>query len=422
MNWLTYYMNGSVSINLDIAKVPPLITGIGAVTSIGNSIPEFSVSLKNGDSAFAYMQREGRCNEEAFIGAELGSLTLPAWMEKRDQNSISLTAKAALIAMNEAWSDAELDKVDPLRIGLIVGGSNVQQRHLNNLREKRRESPYFIQPSYALNFMDSDICGICTEMYGIRGTSYTLGGASASGQMAVIQAAQSVMFGVIDVCVVVGALADLSYWECHAFTSLGAMGSARFADSPTSACRPFDQDRDGFIFGEACGVLVIESHEHAVNRGVNVRGVMNGWSVVMDANRNPDPSLEGEMTVINQALDRSAIKASGIDYVNPHGSGSVLGDNTELAALEECGLKQAAINTTKSLTGHSLTAAGCIEIISTLIQMEQGFLHPCLNLDSPVREDFNWVRNTMQSTDIKQALNLSYGFGGINTALCISRA
>jgi malonyl-ACP decarboxylase len=415
-------MNGSASINLDITKIPPLITGMGAVTSIGNSVAEISVSLRDGKAAFAYLQREGRCYEEAFIGAELGSLTLPEWVEERDQNSISFTAKAALVAMNEAWSDADLDQVDPARIGLIVGGSNVQQRYLNNLREKRRETPYFIQPSYALNFMDSDICGICTEMYGIRGMSYTLGAASASGQMAAIQAAQSVMSGAVDVCIVIGALADLSYWECYAFTSLGAMGSAKFADSPTSACRPFDQQRDGFIFGEACGVLVIERHEHALNRGVNVRGVMNGWSVAMDANRNPDPSLEGEITVINQALDQSGIKASQIDYVNPHGSGSILGDNTELTALAECGLNEAAINTTKSLVGHTITAAGCIEIISTLIQMEQGFLHPCLNLDSPVRDDFNWVRNTVQSTDIKQALNLSYGFGGVNTALCISRA
>lgn len=415
-------MNGLVSINPDAVWAPPLITGMGVLTSIGNGVSEFSASLKNGRAAFGYMQREGRCYEDAFIGAELGFLALPDWMEKWDQNGISLTGKAALLTSSEAWADAELDKVDPYRIGLVVGGSNVQQRHLHNMREKRRGSPYFIQPSYALNFMDSDICGMCTEVFGIRGMSYTLGGASASGQMAVIQAAQSVMCGVIDVCVVIGALTDLSYWECYAFSSLGAMGSVRFADAPENACRPFDQQRDGFIFGEACGALVIEKHDHALGRGVKIRGVMNGWSVAMDANRNPDPSLEGEITVINQALDRSGIKASQIDYVNPHGSGSVLGDNTELAALGECGLRKAAINTTKSLTGHSLTAAGCIEIISTLIQMEQGFLHPCLNLDSPVREDFNWVKNTVQSADIKQALSLSYGFGGVNTALCISRA
>nr|WP_013933278.1 beta-ketoacyl synthase N-terminal-like domain-containing protein [Pseudoalteromonas sp. SANK 73390]CBK62726.1 tmlG [Pseudoalteromonas sp. SANK 73390] len=400
---------------------PPLITGMGAVSAVGQGIEAISQALKSGSSAFSFMTREGRCFDDAFIGAELASLTMPERLGSHCQDKLSLSAQAALVAMQEAWTDAELDTVEPSKIGLIVGGSNVQQRHLNNLRDKRQNTPYFIQPSYALSFMDSDICGICTEFFGIRGSAFTLGGASASGQLAVIEAAKAVTSGALDVCVVVGALMDLSYWECHAFTSLGAMGSARFSKEPALACRPFDQLRDGFIYGEACSVLIVERHQHALQRGVSIRGAIPGCAVVMDGNRNPDPSVAGEIAVIQQALKHSAMPASDIDYVNPHGSGSVLGDDVELQALAETGLRGASLNASKSIFGHALSAAGCLEIITTIVQMEQGFLHPCLNLDNPLQADFNWVKETVYTTDIKQALSLSYGFGGINTAVCISK-
>ncbi|MDP4536958.1 beta-ketoacyl synthase N-terminal-like domain-containing protein [Alkalimonas collagenimarina] len=410
-------MTDSIAVNM--RNSPALITGMGAVTAIGQDITAISQSLKKGTSVFSFMTREGRCSDDLFIGAELPALTMPTQFDAYNLSTCSLSAKAALVALQQAWTDARLDTVEPEKIGLIVGGSNVQQRHLNNLRDKRKNAPYFIQPSYALNFMDSDICGICTELFGIRGSAFSLGGASASGQLAVIEAAKAVTSGALDVCVVVGALMDLSYWECHAFSSLGAMGSSRFSDAPTQACRPFDQQRDGFIYGEGCGVLVLERHQHALQRGAHLRGAIPGCAVVMDGNRNPDPSLAGEIAVIQQVLHNSAMTASDIDYINPHGSGSVLGDDTELQALAKTGLRSAPLNATKSLFGHALSAAGCLEIIATLIQMEQGFLHPSLNLDNPIQADFNWVTTTRHETNIKQALSLSYGFGGLNTAVCI---
>src|SRR5262249_35323148 len=160
-----------------------------------------------------------------------------------------------------AWNEARLADVDPRRIGLIVGGSNVQQRELTQLYEAHRESSAFLRPTYALSFMDSDLCGFCTAHFGIRGLAHTVGGASASGQLAIIEAAKAVLTNQVDVCIAVGALMDLSHWECRGLRAIGAMGSDRYADAPALACRPFDRDRDGFIFGESCGAVVIESSE-----------------------------------------------------------------------------------------------------------------------------------------------------------------
>jgi len=213
-------------------------------------------------------------------------------------------------------------------------------------------------------------------------------------------------------------LMDLSYWECHSLRALGAMGSDRYADEPALACRPFDCDHDGFIFGESCGAVVIESSESSRRRGMKPYAALRGWGVAMDGNRNPEPSLEGETRAIQGALGAALLSPAQIDYVNPHGTGSVIGDDTELKALGACGLTGAYLNATKSLIGHGLSAAGTVEVIATLLQMQAGQLHPTRNLENPIDPTLNWVRNEAIDHTIENALTLSMGFGGINTALC----
>jgi malonyl-ACP decarboxylase len=334
----------------------------------------------------------------------------------------SLSAQLALVVLQEAWDEARLSDVDPTRIGLIVGGSNVQQRELTVLHDSYQERTAFLRPTYGMSFMDTDLCGICTAQFGIRGLACTVGGASASGQLAIIQAAQAVMMKQVDVCIALGALMDLSYWECQGFRSLGAMGSDRFADVPTRACRPFDRDHDGFIFGECSGAVVIESAQSSQRRGVNSYAALAGWGMTVDGNRNPDPSLEGEVRAIQTALQSAGETPTSIDYVNPHGTGSVVGDATELQALRRGGLSNAYLNATKSVIGHGLSAAGTVEVIATLLQMQAGQLHPTLNLEQPIEPDFKWVRDSSVAHQIERALTLSMGFGGINTALCWRRA
>lgn len=398
-----------------------LVTGLGVTSAIGQGKAAFADALFRGAHAFGFLQRPGRRSGAAFLGAEIGSLALPAGAGGRGLRAASFTAQVALATLSEAWAEAKLGDVDPARVGLVVGGSNLQQRELFQVYERFREKPEFIRPTYGLSFMDSDLCGLCTEALGIRGLALTVGGASASGNVAVLQAIQALRTGELDVCIALGALMDLSHLELQALRSLGAMGSDRFAQEPASACRPFDRDRDGFIFGEGCGALVIEAAGRAPRAGAKPYGAITGWAMAMDANRNPNPSLEGETRVIRGALERAGLSAREVDYVNPHGSGSRVGDEVELRALMECGLDGASINATKSLTGHGLTAAGAVELVATFLQMERSRLHPTRNLEHPLEPSLPWVAERPLERNVENALSLSFGFGGINTAVCVQR-
>jgi malonyl-ACP decarboxylase len=398
-----------------------VVSAMGVISAIGQGKASFAKALLAGEDAFGVMQRPGRQRSSAYLGAEIGEVAPPPGITRQTMRAASLSAQAALVVLQEAWVEARLDEVDPCRIGLIVGGSNVQQRELMQVHESYRERSEFLRPTYALSFMDSDLCGFCTAQFGIRGLAHTVGGASASGQLAIVQAAQAVKSNQVDVCIALGALMDLSHWECRGFRALGAMGSDRYANEPSLACRPFDRDHDGFIFGEACGAVVIESAESSRRRGITPYAALRGYGIAMDGNRSPDPSLEGETQAIRYALEASELSPDRIDYVNPHGTGSVVGDETELKALRASGLSGVFLNASKSLIGHGLTAAGTVEVIATLLQMQEGRLHPTLNLQNPIDPSFHWVREKAVDHQIENALTLSMGFGGINTALCWQR-
>lgn len=394
---------------------------MGVIAATGQGKAAFTAALLEGRHAFGVMQRPGRQRESTHIGAEIGEIKFCPDIAQQKLRASSLSAQAALAVLQEAWLEARLSDVDPRRIGLIVGGSNVQQRELVQMHETYRDRQAFLRPAYGLSFMDSDLCGFCTAQFGIRGLAYTVGGASASGQLAIVQAAQAVLMKQVDVCIALGALMDLSHWECRGLRALGAMGSDRYSEEPGLACRPFDRDHDGFIFGECCGAVVVESMESSDRRGVKPYATLRGWGIVMDGNRNPDPSLEGETQAIQNALDASGLSPAQIDYVNPHGTGSVAGDETELKALRKCGLTAPYLNATKSLIGHGLSAAGTVEVIATLLQMQAGRLHPSRNLENPIDSTLNWVTGKSIDHSIQNALTLSMGFGGINTALCWQR-
>jgi malonyl-ACP decarboxylase len=406
------------------------ITGVGITSAVGQGKTAFMSALLKGQHAFKVMQRPGRqtpvlSNEAgkkieqatSFLGAEILSLCIPESLPKKALRTASLSSQVALITLHEAWDDANLGEIHPARIGLVVGGSNFQQRELINIHETFQNRSHFVRPTYGITFMDSDLCGLCTELFGIQGFAYTVGGASASGQLAIVQAIQAVQSGQVDICIAMGALMDLSYWECQGFRSLGAMGSDRYATDPKRACRPFDEDRDGFIYGESCGAVVIEGAGWKKRSGAKAYARITGWAVGSDGNRNPNPCFEGEVGVIQSVLKQARLTAEEIDYINPHGTGSVIGDGIELQALGSCNLTHAYLNATKSITGHGLSAAGTVEVIATLLQMEAGRLHSTRNLKHPMDPSFNWVRHQSVQHNIKHALNLSIGFGGINSAI-----
>jgi malonyl-ACP decarboxylase len=395
-----------------------VISGVGITTPLGQGSASVLAALLSGTTAFGLMRRPGRQNQDSqFLGAEIRALPPLTQAASNAPRNASWSSQVALTTLAEAWLDAKLDELDATRIGLVVGGSNLQQRELVLIQDAYRERFEFLRPPYGQLFMDTDIAAICTECFGIRGMTQTVGGASASGHLAIVEAAKAVACGQVDACIALGALLDVSYWECQGLRALGAMGSDRFANEPNRACRPFDQLHDGFIYGENCGAVVVETRERARSTPY---AVISGWSYLSDGHRGPQPSLDGEVAAIVRALKMASTAPEEIDYINPHGTGSPLGDQIELQALRASGLSRARINTTKSLLGHGLSAAGAVETIATVLQMRSGMLHPSRNLDEPIDTSFAWVLNSPEQHEMRKALNLSLGFGGINSAICLS--
>jgi malonyl-ACP decarboxylase len=396
----------------------PVISAMGVTSAIGVGKQAFFEALLEGKRVFAPLQREGRQHRKSqFIGAEI-----PAQAFATDAaGNLSFSTQVAIHTLAELLDEAKLEAQALQAAGLIVGGSNFHQREQFLLQQRYGEKIRFIRPHYGIGFLDSDLIGACSERFGIGGFAYTLGGASASGLMAVIEAAEAVRSGRVEQCIALGALMDLSAMEFQAFRAMSAMGSDRFADQPHLASRPFDEQHDGFIFGEHCAAVLIESEASAKVRGIQPYVKVRGWALALDGNRNPNPSLEGEQRVIYGALEAAGWQPQDVDYVNPHGTGSPLGDDTELGALQTCGLNQAAINATKAITGHGLTSAGTLETVATCLQLRAQTLHPCVNLDHPINQNFNWVGPHQKSVDARTALKLSMGFGGINAAICMEK-
>lgn len=397
-----------------------VLTGMGVTTAIGRGAAEFAVALFNGDNRAAVMRRDGRQEQGGtsnFIGSEIPGTKLLNALPENIPNNASLSAQVAVVTLNEAWRVACLHDVDPARIGLVIGGNNLQQRQLISYQAAR--APEYVSPSYAFAYMDTDIVGVCTECFEIRGPAFCVGAASASGQVAIIQAACTVLADQADVCIALGAMVDLSHWECRAFQSLGAMASPRPGEAPATIGRPFDADAQGFVFGESCAAVVVERAKRIQRCGTTAEVALTGWGMVSAGSRSPAPSYSGEVRAIRQALDMASIGPGDIEYVNPHGTGSPAGDRVEAEALIECGLATAPVNCTKSLTGHGLSSAGIVELAATVLQLRHKRLHPSLNLTRPITDRINWVVEGRSCPAIRRAINLSHGFAGLNSAICL---
>jgi malonyl-ACP decarboxylase len=416
-----------------------VITGMGIISSLGQGVATFRQALGQGRSGISTVERLKAQNLPICIAAEIAEIATDAAGEpasalteplrkrmKQASHRAPLGVRAAAVAAMEAWCDAGLHRQgpDPFSIGLIVAGNNVSQSYQYEAIKKFQEEPAYLSPAYALRFMDTDIVGTLSDVFGIRGEGCTVGGASASGNLGLIQGARLIQSGRADACLVAGALADLSPVEIHAFYSIGAMGGRRFSSSPEKACRPFDRDREGFIYGQASACVVLESEESARRRGATILAEIVGACMGLDGNRQPDPSREGEVRAMSEALREAGLGPGDIQYLNTHGSASPLGDQIEVEAVKQVfnhALKDVRLNSTKSLTGHCLTSAGVVEAVATVIQMREGFLHPNLNLDDPIDEACRFCGPSPEPADIEHAMSNSFGFGGMNSSIIFKR-
>ena len=385
-----------------------VIAGIGVAAGRGYGKDALRAALFGDAPAIGPLRRDGRQlpdGSSAFIGLELPEP--PDLLPARIARTAGLPGRAAIAVLDEAWREAGLDALDPARIGLVVGGSTLMAREQMLAQRDYAGRMAYWPPRHGHMFLDTDIAGLCAATYAIRGFTMSVGGASASGAVAVIQAAEAVRSGRVDACIALGALQDVSCLDLQGFRALGALAET---------CRPFDRDHAGFVYGESTAALVLCRADRVP---AGQYGTLAGWAHLASGNRGPEPSLEGELAAIRAALAMADLSPGAIDYVNAHATGTPLGDETELAALRAAGLGQARINATKSLIGHGLASAGAVELAAVLIQMRDGRLHPTRHLDNPLDPAMGFVRGAPEECRIRTALKLSFGFGGVDTALVI---
>ncbi|SEH40775.1 beta-ketoacyl synthase N-terminal-like domain-containing protein [Magnetospirillum fulvum] len=397
---------------------PPdiVISGIGVASGLGYGKASLIEGLLAGRDVFGILARPGRQAQDgstAFIGVELDEP--PAILSPRVARTAGFGARVAMAVLDEAWREAGLDAVDPLRIGLVVGGANLFSRDYLLMAQQTAGRLAFVPPRAGHVYFDSDLGGLAASTFAIRGFVHSVGAASASGAVATMMAAEAVRSGRVDACIALGAMQDVSYLDLLGLRALGAMGSVRFGGQPGRACRPFDADHDGFLFGESCAALVLR-------RGCDVGagyGTLVGAAAVADGQRGPEPDGAGQRRAILQALTQAGLTTAEIDYVNAHATSTPKGDEVEAATLRDLGLGHAWVNATKSVLGHGLSAAGAVELVALLLQMRAGMLHPTRNLDNPHEPELRYVRGEAQPHSIRHALKLSFGFGGTDVALAI---
>jgi len=412
---------------------PVVVTGLGVVCAAGCGPAAFAAGLRSGRSAVT--DDGSGALAAAVSGFSLpGALSalpgLPAAMRDRAVRAAGrapLPLQAALAAALQAWDSARLAGGAPpaSRIAVVVGGHNLGGQHADEVRPRFAASPAYLPGRYALRYLDTDHVGTVSEVLGLAGEGFTVGGASASGNVAIICGARLVAAGDADACLVIGALTRLSAMERQAFVNLGALATAAPGADPASRCRPFDAGHCGFVPGEGAACLVLESARSAGGRGATPWATVAGYAQRLDGNSQADPDAAGEAAVMTEALRRAGIPAGQVDYVSTHGTGSRLGDETELAALRTVfgdDFGRPWLNATKGLTGHCLCAAGVVEAVATLIQLREGFVHPNPNLDHPIDPVARFAGPSPEPAGLRVALSNGFGFGGINTSVVFTRA
>ncbi|ALC18603.1 beta-ketoacyl synthase N-terminal-like domain-containing protein [Streptomyces pristinaespiralis] len=411
---------------------PVAVTAAAVLTPLADDLDGFTAALLAGRSAVTLHGEEE--DTGALPAAALDGFDLASWAARhlagdevtaarlrKVAGRAALPARTAACVALRAVRDAHLTE-EQLADGtaLIVAGSNLALAHQAATVLGHDRAPGRLRASYALTHLDVDTVGAVSELTGIRGEGWALGGASASGTLALIQAARTVAAGWAERALVVAPVAELSPVETEALRRTGAMAHEHFRDEPARMCRPFDAARQGFVRGEGAAALVLEHPHAARRRGAPVLAEITGHGQRLDARRGTEPDADGQAAAMRAALATAGLEPADIDYVNAHGTGSVLGDTTEAASLTAVfGTRPSLrVNSTKPLTGHCLSAAGLIEAAATVAQLRAGTVHPNVNLERPDTA-VPLAGRTAEHLPLRTALSNSFAFGGINASVVI---
>ncbi len=407
-----------------------VVTGIGALTPIGNDADAFLHGLKNGVSGASTVTKFDVSELKTKFACQIKDFDPLEYFDRKEVKRMDPFAVYALKVAEEAIQRAQLDpsSVDSDRVGVIfasgIGGFYTFEMEVRQRERigKPRYSPFLIPK------IISDIAaGHISIKYGFRGVNYCTVSACASSLHALINAMDYIRMGRADVIIAGGAEASVTELALGGFGAMKALSTRN--DDPATASRPFDKDRDGFVLGEGAGALVLESLDHALQRGAPILAELVGGGMTADAYHitAPHPEGLGARLVMEQALRDAQLQPSDVDYINVHGTSTPLGDVAEVKAIEEVFGEYAPklnISSTKSMTGHLLGAAGAVETIACILAIQHQFVPPTINhfeLDPQLNPNLNYTFNTAQKREVQVALNNAFGFGGHNASIVVKK-
>ncbi len=404
-----------------------VITGLGAITPIGNDVPSFWEGLIKGRNGVSHITKFDAEQFDTKIAAEVKGFDVTQFIDPKEARRMDPFTHYAMVAGAEAIKDSglSLENEDPHRIGAIVGsgigGMIVYHIEHKKLLEKgpRRVSPFFIP------MMIPDIVpGYLSMRFGFLGPNYSTVSACASGSHSIGVSFMHITRGDADVMVTGGAESVITEMAFAGFNSMKAISTRN--NDPARASRPFDAERDGFVIGEGAGIIILEELSHAVKRGAKIYAEMVGIGFTADGYHitAPHPEGEGAAQAMKKALQEGEINPEEVDYINAHGTSTPFNDKTETLAIKkvfgEHAKKNLWVSSNKSMIGHLLGASGAVEFVATVLTLKNGIVPPTINYEVPDPEcDLDYVPNKARERKVKAALSNSFGFGGHNVSLCL---
>ncbi len=400
-----------------------VVTGLGAVTPIGNNVPDFWAGIKEGKIGFDFIDYFDTSDYKAKIAAELKNFNISDYIEPREARRMGTYVQYAMVAADEAIADSGLnmESEDPYRVGCIVssgvGDMQCFEKEHKNLLEKgpRRVGILFV-PTMISNMASGNIA----IRHGLKGKNIAVTTACATATHSIGEAYRTIQYGDADVMLAGGAEAAICPMGVAGFVNLTALSCS---DDPTKCSIPFDKDRSGFVMGEGAGVLVLEELEHAKARGAKIYAEIAGYGATADAYHITSPAEDGSgaSKAMEFAIKDAGLTPADVDYVNAHGTSTHHNDLFETRAIKNVfgeHAKELLVNSTKSMVGHMLGAAGAVEEIAVVKSLEEGYVHQTVGLTNPDEEcDLNYVMGSGVKRDITCAISNSFGFGGHNACI-----
>jgi len=403
-----------------------VITGLGIVSPVGNTVPQAWDNIVNGRSGIDRITRFDASGFNAQIAGEVKDFDVTQYLSAKEAKQMDTFIHYGIAASVDAWKDAGLTVTEENadRIGAIVssgigGLQRIEETQTEYLAKgPRRISPFFV-PASLINL----ISGQVSIMLGLKGPTYAVVSACTTGLHSIGDASRLIEYGDADVMLAGGAEATVSPLGIGGFAAMRALSTRN--DDPQTASRPWDVDRDGFVLGEGAGVLVLEEYEHAKARGARIYGEFAGYGMSSDAHHITAPDRDGPRRGVLNALKNGKLNADQVDYVNAHGTSTPLGDKNETEALKLAlgdHAYKTVVNSTKSMTGHLLGAAGGIEAVFTTLAVHHQISPPTINLINQDPEcDLDYCANAAREMKIDVALSNSFGFGGTNGSMIVRR-